>query len=154
MAIHEPLVLATGNWTGTSKLFLPWLPAEEQIKSSPSLLSIKIDPAQAYAELAYTWTYEGQPKTGTMLVATDPDSEAASIGWVDSWHQSPFVMKLSGTRKADGVSCAGTYSAGEGPDWGWRIELIASGDQFQIKMTNIMPEGEECWAVDGVYTRA
>ena len=41
-----------------------------------------------------------------------------------------------------------SYSAGEGPDWGWRIEVRVPGpDAFLIEMFNIEPGGKESIAV-------
>ena len=52
------------------------------------------------------------------------------------------------------VSVHGTYGAGEGPDWGWRITVEADGpDAFVMRMFNITPDGEEAPAVEATFTR-
>jgi hypothetical protein len=56
--------------------------------------------------------------------------------------------------QSDRVKLTGSYSAGSGPDWGWRIEIGLVDGRLSLTMINIEPEGEETWAVQADYSRA
>jgi hypothetical protein len=66
-------------------------------------------------------------------------------------------MACSG-RKTGGptLSVRGSYAAPPGPDWGWRIDVIAGGEKLRIVMFNVWPQehgGKEDLAVEAVYAR-
>lgn len=139
---------AAGNWAGESRLHLSYLEDEsKRIQSSASVMEVAHDPALTYAVVSYAWQYEGEPQSGVMVMC----GETAS--WTDSWHQSSCLLSLKSETMDDRVSYLGAYSAGEGPDWGWRIELSLEGSELVFKMTNIEPGEEGEWAVEGRYTR-
>jgi hypothetical protein len=51
------------------------------------------------------------------------------------------------------VDVEGTYSAGDGTDWAWRISLSQRpGGELVLQMTNITPWGERGRAVRMVAT--
>ena len=154
MPVPEPLLLALGHWTGTSRLHQSWLPEDQKIQESASTFSIVTDPKQTFATVDYTWSTDGVEQTGRMLVAGG-ESGAVSAGWSDSWHQNGGVLALIGNGMTGPVKVTGAYSAPEGPDWGWRIELDLTGPEtFEMRMFTITPDGEEEWAVQGDYRRA
>lgn len=140
---------AAGNWAGESRLHLSYLEDEsKRIQASPSVLELAHDPALTYAIVSYAWQYEGEPQSGVMVLCVDTAS------WTDSFHQSACLMSLKSDAGDDRVSFLGSYPAGEGPDWGWRIELLMEGQELVFKMTNIEPDQEGEWAVEGRYSRA
>ena len=51
-----------------------------------------------FNEFAYTWSIEGAPREGVLLLGYDEQVALATAAWIDSWHQSARVMHLSGTR--------------------------------------------------------
>ncbi|MBS1714440.1 MAG: hypothetical protein JST30_08910 [Armatimonadetes bacterium] len=154
MPVPEPLLKAVGRWTGSSRLNLPYLPEGEQVEESASTLTVTTDQKQTYATVDITWSTKGDDQTGRILVAGGEDGNV-SAGWSDSWHQSGGVMSLVGNGMTGPTKVTGAFSAGEGPDWGWRIEFWSDGpDAFQMKMFVITPDGEETWAVQGDYVRA
>ncbi len=155
MALPDWMAEVVGNWEGESKLHMSWLPAEERIKACRSGLEIRVDPARTHAEWHYTWTEDGNPQQGVMLIAGSSEGDAISVGWVDSWHQSADVMKLAGT-SGQCIKVRGTYKVEGHPEWGWRIELEAdvAREKVSLKMFNVSPEGEEEWAVAAEYARA
>jgi hypothetical protein len=62
-------------------------------------------------------------------------------------------MTFRGEAYGDGqLSAVGSYSAPEGPDWGWRI-VVAAGQEggFELRMYNIPPDGGEALAVEAKY---
>ena len=51
------------------------------------------------------------------------------------------------------VEVRGSYPAGDGPDWGWRIVLSPARARLEITMFNVTPDGAEERAVEGIYAR-
>lgn len=152
MATPKLFESMTGWWEGTSSLSLPW--ERKEPYDSPSSLHVEQGPKGAYAHVEYRWSHEGVQHHGVLIIAGDRKAGTISAGWVDSWHQSPSVLNLTGKWTGeDSFSALGHYSAGEGPDWGWRIDLKMNGDKLHLEMTNIHPDGKEEWAVRCDYAR-
>lgn len=143
---------ATGWWEGTSSLSLPWQRKEPY--DSNSSLHVDLGPKGTFAQIEYRWSHEDVVHHGVLLVAGNKKGGTVQVGWVDSWHQNPNVMTMTGKWDSDDkFSVTGKYSAGEGPDWGWRFELALKGDTLHYEMTNIHPDGKEDWAVRCDYKR-
>lgn len=143
---------ATGWWEGTSSLSLPW--ERKEPYNSNSSLHIERGLHGGYAHVEYRWSHNDKPHQGVLIIAGNKKGGEITGGWVDSWHQNPSVLHLKGTWDSDDkLSFLGHYSAGSGPDWGWRIELRLVGDVLHLEMTNIHPDGKEDWAVRCDYKR-
>lgn len=154
MALPNFVSALAGEWSGDSNLHLSWLEEEPRTLGSESRLTFQIAPTGAYALVDYTWTYKDEPQTGHLLLCGTDDGKL-SAGWSDSWHQSTGVMDLQGTGQDNHVTVTGEYEVGEGlPNWGWRIEFQLTGDTLSLRMTNLMPDGPEDWAVEAIYKRA
>lgn len=141
----------TGEWTGTNRLYFEG--ANGPMLESPSQLKAEMV-VERFLQVRYDWAYEGKPKEGLLLVGSDAKAGVATVAWVDSFHQSTRVMFCSGVPLASGVSVKGSYGVGEGPDWGWRMDLELAGTELRLTMYNISPEGQEYLAVLAVYRRA
>ena len=117
----NPWLDRAGRWHGTTRLHLsPGDPPDE----SPSTLDVEAAVGGRFVRLDQGWTYKGQPQQGTMLVGHDPKAGTASVHWADTFHMGRKVLACTGTLGDDGIiDVRGTYSAGAGPDWGWRIQL-------------------------------
>ncbi|MDX2153112.1 MAG: DUF1579 family protein [Bryobacteraceae bacterium] len=139
-----------GEWRGTNRLFLVWLENPEFV--SDSTLRAEVTGGGKFLEVHYTWSHEGKAHEGTLLCAGDAKTGEGTAGWVDSWHSSASVMSFKGT--VTPFSVKGSYSAGEGPDWYWRISLGLDGGKLRMTMENIMPDGQEMPAVVAEYERA
>ncbi|MBL8514647.1 MAG: DUF1579 family protein [Betaproteobacteria bacterium] len=150
MALPKPFSELSGEWKGIKRLF-------PQGAGGPEIdcgmrLTIAAAARGCFDEFAYTWSFEGTPCEGVLLLGFDDLAKFATAAWIDSWHQSARVMHLSGTRANDRtMSVLGSHAAPPGPDWGWRIEIgvpkIENPDLLSIKMFNIAPEGQEAIAV-------
>jgi hypothetical protein len=84
----------------------------------------------------YTWEHpDDGPQSGVLLVGSPDDDGAVHGTWLDSWHQKPGPLLLTGTA-ADARSCAlaGTYAG----DWGWTIDVDLA-DGLQMTMRNVVP---------------
>lgn len=152
MAIHEKLSKLAGDWKGTNRLNLSW--ESDPIKESPSTATVKPRAGGTCLEIAYTWEYEGKPREGFIIINGDGKSNAHAV-WTDSWHSANVLMACEGTCGENGtVNVKGTYKVEDHPDWGWRTEIVPTGEGFKYLMFNVSPEGQEEWAVETEFIRA
>ena len=148
MALPEVIKNSRGNWQGKSKLHISWKPEGQQVFECDSTLQIAFEDQEKFANLAYTWSHEGEPQFGAMLI------NGGTAGWTDTWHQGGEVMRLQGEGTTH-LSVTGEYSWEGSPPWGWRSELSnPAHGELMLTMTNISPDGTEEWAVSAVYHRA
>ncbi|MBL8521210.1 MAG: DUF1579 family protein [Betaproteobacteria bacterium] len=150
MSLPKPFSVLSGEWKGVKRLYL------EGARGPEILCGMRLTLAAAargcFDEFAYTWSFEGRPCEGVLLLGYDEPADLATAAWIDSWHQSARVMHLSGSRTNERTfSVRGAYAAPPGPDWGWRIDIgvprIEAPDLLSIKMFNVSPEGGEELAV-------
>lgn len=60
----------------------------------------------------------------------------------------------STTEDDDIISVLGSFSNPDGPDWGWRIDVIPEvAESLSVTMFSISPEEQEFPAVEAHYTR-
>jgi hypothetical protein len=141
----------TGDWQATNHLwFMPGTPAFE----SHTTLTVAPALGDFVTLLRYTWSHDGTPHEGVMLVRDAADSPP-EIVWLDSFHTGRKFMTLgAGTRSGTVLTGTGSYAAPEGPDWGWRVELHAESDgALLVRHYNILPDGLEALAIEARYTR-
>ncbi len=146
----------TGTWQATNHLwFMPGDPAHE------SATTLVVEPAVGdfVTLLRYTWSHDGTPHEGVMLVRDAADSPPDII-WLDDFHTERKFMSLGqGTRTDTVLTATGSYAAPPGPDWGWRVELhvelhVESDDALLVRHYNILPDGQEALAIEARYSRA
>lgn len=131
------LAQAAGNYTGPNLL---WFMDPDKPLESDGTAAVEGN------DIRYTWSYEGKPQTGVMTCAFTDSGVTAEL--TDSWHTGGKPMAFTGDYVADAIVVNGTYAAGEGPDWGWRIELrVPAAGELLIEMFNIQPDGVEQIAV-------
>ena len=150
----DSLIACTGSWKGTNILHDPNTKRPEE---SPGSLRLTPILKSHFVRLDYTWSYQGTPQEGSLLIGFDPNTRTISGHWIDTWHMGRAAMIFLGPEPEDStLKLAGSYTAPPGPDWGWRIEITAGPgvDALRITMTNIWPDGaREEPAVEAVYTR-
>jgi hypothetical protein len=148
----ELLERLAGHWKGTSTLVLPFRSPPES--TSGSTATVGTAARGKFARIEYTWSDEGAPHEGLLLVGRDKQQGAHAV-WIDSWHQSEGFLLSDGSVDSSGaVDVLGHYPAPSGPDWGWHTSLRATPDGWELVMLNISPEGEETLAFHNVYQRA
>ena len=142
-----------GDWTGNNLLRLSWLNPPDSF--SPSDLKVATAARGKFIAFTYTWSHEGAPQEGLILLGHDRGDGVATAAWVDSWHMSGKVMSCRGEIDQEGViSLRGSYEAPPGPDWGWRIVITPdAGRELRLIMYNCSPEGAEELAVRADYRR-
>ena len=153
MAELELLKGIEGAWQGKNRLQLS---ADEDVRESDSFIIVAPIILGKFHQINYTWVDEGQPQAGLLMLGYNNNLEMAMAVWLDSWHTSEQFMHLEGSIEESGMlNFKGSYTAPSGPDWGWRITLqVDDNESFLITMYNITPDGEELWAVKGVYERS
>jgi hypothetical protein len=148
----ERLIARAGTWRGTMLLQDPGSGIEQR---SDSLLDVVPVVKGRFVRVDYTWSHDGNPQEGSILLGLNPETGALQAAWVDSWHMSHAMMVCAGesTPEAE-ISVTGSYAAPPGPDWGWRIALdAAAGDALLLRMYNIPPAMDEQLAVEATYRR-
>ena len=153
MGIDQNLTDLVGNWKGTNRLHVPWMAVP--LLESESTAAVRTRMNGQFLSVEYTWSFEGQPQEGMLVVGCDPRSDAVQAVWTDSWHSKDVLMLCNGNRDEDGrISVMGHYAVPDHPDWGWRTELVQGADSFRYAMYNVTPEGEEQIAVETDFERA
>ncbi len=150
----DDIMRLAGAWTGHSSLwFQPNTPAHE----SDSTATVTTIASGKLVSLSYTWTHEGDPQDGQILLSID-DTEGVHMAWCDSFHMDTKLMALTGRPEDDAVAANGSYQFPGSEPWGWRIEIEPRGsDAFQLRMFNVLPAsmgGASALAVQANYTRA
>ncbi|HSI89088.1 MAG TPA: DUF1579 family protein [Pyrinomonadaceae bacterium] len=152
MAIEKRFLDLAGTWQGTNRLHLPWMPVP--LLESPSQATIRPLAGGQCLEIVYTWSYEGKPQEGVMLLNGDAGSTAIRAVWTDSWHSANVLMICEGSVSPNAViSVSGSYAVPDHPDWGWRTELFIDNGDLNYVMYNISPEGIEELAVETRFSR-
>jgi hypothetical protein len=146
-----------GLWKGESRLYLNWLPVKEY--ASRSTMRVRTVGDGSFLHVQYDWRHEGRKHEGLLIVAKatgkNKKEQVLTAAWVDSWHQRASVMHCKGAADSrDRFHVTGSYSAGDGPDWGWRITLrLRRNGELLMEMNNIDPDGKSDLAVRATYQR-
>lgn len=145
------LLQCAGAWEGVNRLYLA---PEDPVDESATTLRITPLLHDTFVRVDQTWSWQGKPQEGSLLIGCDPETNAATVHWIDTFHMGRQVLALTGTIAEDGsVDVRGTYAAPPGPDWGWRILFRpVPGSRFEIEMFNIEPNGTEQVAVQAPCT--
>lgn len=152
MSVLDPLIACAGSWRGTNRLHDP---NTGQPEDSPSTVAVTPLLGGRFVRLDYSWSYQGKPQEGSLLIGFDRKAETLTAHWIDSWHMGDKVLASSGP-VPDGPTIAlrGSWAFPPGPDWGWRTD-VTPGDTLRIVMWNVWPDGNrEDLAVEASYTRA
>ncbi|HRC55854.1 MAG TPA: hypothetical protein PKU97_08015 [Kofleriaceae bacterium] len=128
------------KWSGQGELWL------DDLGNQAELCACEIDLEDR--ALTYRWSYQGAPHTGVLALRD------GGADFTDSWH-SPKAMACADVPGSWGlVEVMGTYAAGDGPPWGWRIALsLRPSGELLLQMTNISSWGEDGRAVRMICKR-
>lgn len=125
-----------GDWRGPNRL---WFQGPEPERSEGQL-------AVASRSVKYGWSYQGKSQSGEIDLWGPPGAVRAA--WKDTWHAADG-MALHGHLHEGVLRLYGTYPAGEGPEWGWRIEVdTRDPEHLSLRMFNLLPGGVIVPAVD------
>jgi hypothetical protein len=137
--------LVGSRWRGTAELWLD--PVGNMAHTSECTLSVEP------TGLSYSWQHEGKDHRGTIAL------DAGGGTFTDTFH-APQAMRFGPVSPTTAlIDLLGSYDAGEGPPWGWRLIVSlrppweGAPESLVLQMTNITPWGEEARAVRMVATR-
>ena len=126
MSTLDALSACAGSWRGTSTLQDP---GTIQPDTSPSDLTVTPVLGGRFVRLDYTWSYQGKPQEGSLLIGFDKGADTVTAHWIDSFHMSNKVMACTGPRpEGRTLSVRGSYAAPPGPDWANRHHARGRGD--------------------------
>ena len=115
-------------------------------------MHVDIDSNSTYATVTYNWEFKGERQEGTLIICGNKKGNA-TMGWVDSFHQSSSVLHLEGEElSSGGVKTSGKWKAGE-ELWGWTIAIELVKEELLFNMEVVTPKGEATWAVKATYRR-
>ena len=133
-----------GSWQGSNGLRM--LP-EEEFDRSGATAQVRMVGGGLATQIDYTWEHGGEPQSGMLLVnAVDG---AASAVFLDTFHQAPGWLMMSGTASADGFEVAATYA----PGFDWIIAVRWLGDRWEMSMSNALAGTGAYVAVDMRFHR-
>jgi hypothetical protein len=147
----EALLGLEGDWRGNNRLYYPPDSPPTDTESTARVTPVL---GGRFLRVDYTWSYEGQPQEGSLLIGFQPKEGKATVHWIDTWHVGRTVQVNEGTLIEGTLDVMGYYPAPEGPPWGWRTILKPEGaDRFSFRMWNVPPGSEELIAVEAEFRR-
>jgi hypothetical protein len=131
-----------GKWTGPNRLWM-----EPGTKPEPSDGQLELSATR----ISYEWAFRGKKKEGTIDLYGP--ALAVRAAWTDTFH-AENGMAMNGYFDERVLHLFGTYPAGDGPEWGWRIELDLRDPEHAVMfMFNLEPTGAVVPAVHLFGTR-
>jgi len=131
MLTSESMTAMQGRWTGTNKFRL--MPTDG-FADSESIAHVRVEAKGHAVTISYSWAEAGVPQEGVLLVSAGQNDDLQAV-WVDSWHQNPSWMQLTGRTAESRISTLdGSYDGGA-----WRIVIETDGVALRLKMFNEVP---------------
>ena len=132
---REYLRPVAGSWNGENRLRImpddPW-------QTSVATALVQVHARGHLATLAYTWEESGNEQEGVLVLTETEEPDGLSAIWVDTWHQHPQCMTLTGAWREDGSILVNGEYGDETYRAGWSIAVTCSErDGFTITMQNI-----------------
>lgn len=124
-----------GEWQGPNRLWLE----DPTPERSDGRLQVEA------RRIRYTWAFRGEAQQGDLELFGPPGAVRAA--WTDTMHAGEG-MALHGACREGTLVLYGTYPAGDGPEWGWRIEVdTRDPEHLDLRMFNLFPDGQVMPAV-------
>ena len=104
----ERLAGCAGRWQGSNRLHDPHTGRPEDSASTAVLATLL---GGRFLRLDYTWSYQGTPQEGSLLVGFQSGPGKATVHWIDSWHMADAVLACEGAVEPDGtIAVRGSYA--------------------------------------------
>jgi len=134
--------LANTHWTGRAELWLD--PRGNEVAVSDCTLPFEPTAVPS------TWSPDGAPHHGTLNLRD------GGADFTDTFHAPQPMTCVAAPASWALVDVFGTWSAGDGPPWGWRITVAhrPASDGLVLQMSIVKPWGEHGRAVRMVAQRA
>lgn len=141
MESFEKLLACAGTWRGSNRVQPS---ADDAVDESTSTLIVTPILNNTFLRIDQTWSWQGTPQSGSLLIGYARTSGVVTIHWVDTWHNGTRIMPLVGEFDSRGVlNTRGHFPAPPGPDWGWRIEIQVKDSRLVMNMFCVEPEGRK-----------
>jgi hypothetical protein len=152
MALDESWNPLRGLWSASNRLILP----EQPDRHASSSASVSFIAKDSMCAIDYTWSYEGDPHQGQLLLSVVSDARAIEAVFWDTWHMGPKFMHMTGAVDDRNVTIVnGVYQVPDSQDWGWRIMIEPTHkDGWLMQMYNVAPDGQLYLGVDSPFVRA
>lgn len=129
------------KWSGRSELWL------DQLGDKAHVCECTIEIGQDTIE--YQWSHEGKAHQGKIAL------RPGGAEFTDTFHAPKGMTFEASPRPWALVDVFGTFPAGDGPEWGWRILLShRPTGELVLQMTIVAPWGETGRAVRMTCHRA
>jgi hypothetical protein len=92
MSVPENLARLCSDWTGSNRL---WLDPRQPADVSTGTASVELAAQGQFLTLRYTWTVDGQPQDGLLVIGCALDSNQVAASWIDSWHMAHQMMSAA-----------------------------------------------------------
>ncbi|HMQ64989.1 MAG TPA: hypothetical protein PJ992_01770 [Arachnia sp.] len=125
-------MITTQSLTGTCAFRL--MPVDPLADGPSSALVTRVG-EQGFT-LHYTWVHpaDGEQR-GVLLVGGVGEDGVVEASLLDTWHQQPGLMQLTGTRDGSRVDLSAPYME----EWAWEVS-VELGDDVSMTMRNVVPE--------------
>ncbi len=136
-----------GKWKGIKKL---WLSPGKACRECDITAEVRDTALGRSAVIDYAWSLEGERQEGHLVLNTDFGKGGVQAAWVDSFHMATGIMILKGEfKRPDTIDLMGNYTAPPGPDWGWRMVIVAPDENtLNLINYNVSPGGDEYLAIE------
>jgi hypothetical protein len=111
VGIVESMQRLAGSWTGANAFTL--MPDDPAVPLESSLRVAEV--AGCALTLSYTWVHpDDGPQEGFLFVFEGEQAPQVQAVWLDTWHQKPQPMSLTGELAGSGARLSAPYGDGWG----------------------------------------
>lgn len=148
MTVIESLQGLAGDWVGVNEFRL--MPDDP---GKPLTASARVAVAVGKGvTVAYGWVHpEDGAQQGFLFLFDGAEQGEVEGVLLDTWHQSPASMRLTGGLEDSGIHIDSAYAE----EWNWAIRIGADADgNLVLTMDNSGPQIPAYAAMKATYTRA
>ncbi len=110
----------------------------DPLHEAPATATVRSAAAGHALVLAYTWEHaDDGPQDGVLVLSSPDDDGVVHATLLDSWHQKPGPMHLTGRQLPDGLGAS--VSATYYEIYGWEVDVRLDGASVAMDMRNVVP---------------
>ena len=111
---------------------------DDAMHEAPATATVRSSAGGHALVLTYTWEHaEDGPQDGVLLVASADDGGVVHATLLDSWHQHPAPMHLTGRMLPGGLGAS--VSAVYAEVYGWEVDVRLDAGELAMDMRNVLP---------------
>jgi hypothetical protein len=113
---------------------------EDDLFEAPATATVRSAAGGHALVVAYTWEHaDDGPQDGVLLVSSPDDDGIVHATLMDSWHQKPGPMHLTGRLLEDGSGAS--VSAVYYQVYEWEVDVRPVDGGLELDMRNVVPDG-------------